>query len=50
MNAAENYSILLKMALNLLKNDKSSKQGLAGKRLKAAWNEEYLRELLKIKV
>ena len=50
MNAAENYSILLKMALNLLKNDKSTKQGLAGKRLKAAWNEGYLRELLKIKV
>lgn len=50
MNAAENYSILLKMTLNLLKNDQSTKQGIAGKRLKAAWNEDYLKKLLKIKV
>lgn len=49
-NAAQNYSLLLKMALNLLKNDTSTKQGIAGKRLKAAWNEDYLLDLLKIKV
>lgn len=49
-NAAQNYSLVLKIALNLLKNDKSTKQGIAGKRLKAAWNEDYLKELLKIKV
>ena len=34
-NAAQNYSILLKIALNLLKNEKTEKQGIAGKRLKA---------------
>ena len=34
-NAAQNYSILLKITLNLLKNEKLEKQGVAGKRLKA---------------
>ena len=49
-NAAQNYSILLKIALNLLKNEKTEKQGIAGKRLKAGWNQEYLLKVLKIKV
>jgi len=49
-NAAQNYSILLKIALNLLKNEKTEKQGIAGKRLKAGWNEEYLLKVLSIKV
>lgn len=49
-NAAQNYSILLKIALNLLKNEKTEKQGIAGKRLKAGWNQEYLLKVLDIKV
>lgn len=49
-NAAENYSILMKIALNLLKNETTTKQGIQGKRLKAAWNETYLWNVLKIKV
>lgn len=49
-NAAQNYSLAQKLALNLLKNDKTTKQGVAGKRLKAAWNETYLKQLLNIKV
>jgi len=49
-NAAQNYSILLKIALNLLRNEKTEKQGVAGKRLKAGWNESYLLKLLNIKV
>ena len=49
-NAAQNYSILLKIALNLLKNEKTEKQGIKGKRLKAAWDNQYLLKLLKIKV
>ncbi|MCG8772167.1 ISAs1 family transposase, partial [Tenacibaculum finnmarkense] len=49
-NAAQNYSILLKIALNLLKNEKTEKQGIAGKRLKAGWNEAYLLKVLNIKV
>ena len=49
-NAAQNYSILLKIALNLLKNEKTEKQGIAGKRLKAGWNENYLLKVLSMKV
>jgi predicted transposase YbfD/YdcC len=49
-NAAQNYSVLLKIALNLLKNEKSEKQGIPGKRLKAAWNEKYLLKVLSVKV
>lgn len=49
-NAAQNYSILLKIALNLLKNEKTERQGIAGKRLKAGWNESYLLKVLNIKV
>lgn len=49
-NAAQNFSILLKIALNMLKQDKSTKQGIAGKRLKAAWNNNYLEQILNLKV
>ena len=47
-NAAQNFSILLKIALNLLKNDKSVKIGVKGKRLKAAWSNSYLLKILKL--
>jgi predicted transposase YbfD/YdcC len=49
-NAAQNYSLLLKMALNLLKNEKTEKQGIKGKRLKAAWDVWCLKKVMKIKV
>ena len=45
-NAAENYSVVLRMALNLVKNDKTTKRSVKGKRLKAGWNDEYLLSLL----
>ena len=47
-NAAQNFSILLKIALNLLKNDKSVKIGMKGKRLKAAWSNSYLLKILNL--
>ena len=47
-NAAQNFSILNKIALNLLKNEKTTKQGVKGKRLKAAWNNQYLLEVLNL--
>jgi predicted transposase YbfD/YdcC len=36
-HAAENFSLLNRIALNLLKQDKTSKLGIHGKRLAAAW-------------
>jgi predicted transposase YbfD/YdcC len=45
--AAQNYSILNRIALNLLKNEKTTKVGVRGKRLKAGWDNQYLCKLLK---
>ena len=49
-NAAENMSLLRRIALNLLKNNKSIKVGVKSKRLKAGWNEQYLLDVLKTKI
>jgi predicted transposase YbfD/YdcC len=49
-SAAQNFSILSKIALNLLRQDKQTKQGLKGKRLKAAYDNNYLIKILGIKV
>jgi predicted transposase YbfD/YdcC len=45
-NAAENYSVVLRMALNLVKSENSTKRSVKGKRLKAGWDDEYLLSLL----
>ncbi len=45
-NAAENFSMISKAALSILKNDKASKSSLKRKRLKAGWSNEYLETLL----
>ena len=45
-HAAQNYSVLNRIALNLLKQDKTSKRGIHGKRLKAGWDNDYLLHLL----
>jgi len=47
-NAAQNFSVINRIALNLLKNETSTKQGIKGKRLKAGWSNEYLEAILKI--
>ena len=45
-HGAENFSRLCRLAMNLLKRDKTVKIGLHGKRLKAGWDEHYLLRLL----
>jgi predicted transposase YbfD/YdcC len=49
-NASQNFSILSKIALNLLKKETSDKQGIKGKRLKAAYDQNYLLKVLGKKV
>lgn len=44
-NSAQNFSIINRIALNLLKNNQT-KLGIHGKRLLAGWSHEYLLDLL----
>jgi predicted transposase YbfD/YdcC len=44
--APENFGILRHMALNLLKREKSLKGGIQTKRLKSAWDHDYLLKIL----
>ncbi|MDR3792210.1 MAG: ISAs1 family transposase, partial [Terracidiphilus sp.] len=37
---------ITRIALNLLKHNKTSKLGMKGKRLKAGWDNNYLLQLL----
>ncbi len=45
-NAAQNFSLLNRIALNLLRRETTLKRGIKGKRLKAAWDHPYLLRLL----
>lgn len=45
--AAENMAIVRHIALNLLKNEKNSKKGIARKRFNAALDNNYLEKILK---
>jgi predicted transposase YbfD/YdcC len=45
-HAAENYSRLSRIALNLLKRETSQKVGIKTKRLTAGWDHDYLLKLL----
>ncbi len=47
-NAAENLARIRRLALSILNQDKSLKAGIQGKRLKAAWDREYLVKLLSV--
>jgi hypothetical protein len=44
--AAENFSLMNKVALNLLKNERSTKVGIKTKRLKAGWDDKYLMKVI----
>ena len=41
-NAAENLAVIRHMALNLLKQDRTIKASIKGKRKKAGWDDDYL--------
>ena len=45
-NAAQNFSLLNRIALNLIRKDKSTKGSVRGKRLQAAWDDAFLGQLL----
>ena len=49
-HAPENLATLRRLALNLLRRDKTKKRGIHGKRLTAAWDHQYILHLLSSKM
>jgi len=48
--AAENLATLRRLALNLLKQEKTKKRGIRGKQLNASWDHAYLLRLLGVPI
>jgi predicted transposase YbfD/YdcC len=48
--AAENLATLRRLALNLLKREKTKKRGIKGKQLNASWDHAYLLRLLGVPI
>ena len=47
-HSAQNFAIVRKIVLNLLKQEDSKKLSLRTKRLKAGWDNNFLLKILKI--
>ncbi|SFM14156.1 ISAs1 family transposase [Nitrosomonas communis] len=47
-HSAANLAVIRHIALNLIKAEKTSKVGIKTKRLKAGWDNEYLRRVIAI--
>jgi predicted transposase YbfD/YdcC len=45
-NGPQNFAVLRRIALNLLRREKTAKCGVKARRLKAGWSEDYLRKVL----
>lgn len=45
-HSAENLAVIRQMGLNLLSQDRATKVGMKTKRLKAGWNDDYLKQIL----
>ena len=45
-DGAENLSVLRRMALNLLKQEKTHKGGIEAKRCRSGWDESYMETVL----
>jgi hypothetical protein len=46
--AAENVSLMNKISLHRLKNERSVKVGIKNKRLKAGWDNDYMMKVLTV--
>lgn len=44
--AAENLAVVRRLAINLIKQEKTARRSVKGRRLKAAWDEDYLVKVL----
>ena len=47
-NAASNLAVIRKIAINLVKADKSSRGSIKGKRKAAGWSNQYMQNIIQL--